>query len=472
MSILLPQREEITESTQKLIAESKTKVGISFYSTIWRWHFYAGIFFAPIIALLAISGSLYLFKPQIEGALYKELYRVEQVGERSYSLSELAARAAVAYPGLQIKALTLPSDASSTVKLTGTFNSKAVSVYLDPYSAKVHGMLFTDEQLMSVVKKLHSQFVVGGTFANRLVELAACWMIILLITGIYMWWPRNKVSVWGTLLPRLRGGKRLFWRDLHAVPAFWLSAVLLLIILGGLPWSSVMGNQIDKLANATHTGSPPYGSTFGPKPSSPLPLTKDVAEDVPWAAESIPVPYSTAARSVPISLEDVQAIAAQRQIPSPYTITMPQGELGVYSLSLSAPNPSRNATLHIDQYTGHVMTDVRFSDYGLTAKLISYGIAFHEGRLFGLANQLIGFAACLGLLLILFSAYAMWRKRKPQGKLGAPAKPRDPKTVRTVALIMLVLGVIMPLVGVSIMFVFLLDKLLLSRVKALQTWFA
>ena len=36
------------------------------YRTVWRWHFYAGLFCSPFVVVLALSGSLYLFKPQVE----------------------------------------------------------------------------------------------------------------------------------------------------------------------------------------------------------------------------------------------------------------------------------------------------------------------------------------------------------------------------------------------------------------------
>jgi uncharacterized iron-regulated membrane protein len=39
------------------------------YRTLWRWHFYAGLFVIPFILLLSVSGSLFLFKPQIDGAM-------------------------------------------------------------------------------------------------------------------------------------------------------------------------------------------------------------------------------------------------------------------------------------------------------------------------------------------------------------------------------------------------------------------
>ncbi|HEU0134336.1 MAG TPA: PepSY domain-containing protein, partial [Allosphingosinicella sp.] len=40
--------------------------GSALYRTVWRWHFYAGLFVLPFILLLSVSGSIYLFKPQID----------------------------------------------------------------------------------------------------------------------------------------------------------------------------------------------------------------------------------------------------------------------------------------------------------------------------------------------------------------------------------------------------------------------
>lgn len=32
------------------------------YRTVWRWHFYAGLFCIPFVIWLSITGSIYLFK--------------------------------------------------------------------------------------------------------------------------------------------------------------------------------------------------------------------------------------------------------------------------------------------------------------------------------------------------------------------------------------------------------------------------
>ena len=49
---------------------------ISFYNLAWRWHFYAGLFVAPFMVLLALTGIIYLFKPQLDPLMYGNLLTV------------------------------------------------------------------------------------------------------------------------------------------------------------------------------------------------------------------------------------------------------------------------------------------------------------------------------------------------------------------------------------------------------------
>lgn len=461
-------------SPTKPAVKSKTSAGVrqSIYQSVWRWHFYAGIIFAPFLIILAFSGAVYLFKPQIEGYLYKDMLTVREVGTTPLAPESIVGKIVTAYPGTVISSITLDSNAKSSYKLSVTRNGASTIMYVDPYTGHALGMMDSSKTFSAFFKKMHSELVIGGTFANRLVELAACWAIILILTGLFLWWPRSKAAIWGTILPRLsKPGSRLFWRDLHAVPAFWLSLVLLVIIASGLPWSGIMGDQIDKVANSTNTNTPPFAYSFGAKPDS-VTVAQDIAEDLPWAAENVPVPASIAGGYVPLSLNDIAGIADEQQVIKPYTITKPARETGVFTVSTASPHPSQNATLHIDQYSGAVLTDVRFADYGIMAKAISYGIAFHEGTLFGPANQLLGLLACMGLILVSISSYVMWRKRKPTRKLGAPAKPKSTKITIAVLIIMLACGALMPLVGLSILMVIALDLFILRRIKSLRHWFS
>lgn len=461
-----------TEKANQSVQNNKEKniklKKASIYQIVWRWHFYAGIIFAPFLIILAFSGGVYLFKPQIESMLYKDLYYVQEEGTSTLSASTLVSNLKESYPDGSITSIKFYDDPSRTTEIGLLDNGQMYSVFVDPYNGEVYGTLNNEEKFTEIFKKLHSELIVGGTVANRIIELAACWGVILLITGLYIWWPRNKSSIWGTILPRLNAKGKTFWRDMHAVPAFWLSLFILLLIATGLPWTGVMGEQINRFATSTNTGTPPFAYSWAGKPES-VTLTKDVAQDIPWANKNLSVPTSTTGKYLPITLEDVIYIAKNENIKKPYTISMPDGESGVYTVS-NDQKPANLATLHLDQYSGAVLSDVRFKDFGITAKLIEVGIALHEGRLFGLANQVFGLIVCLGLIGIVISSFVMWRKRKPQGKLGAPNKPKDKKITRTIFYIMLVMGIIMPLVGASIIVVFLLDRFVFPRIKSFKIW--
>ncbi|MFD1425086.1 PepSY-associated TM helix domain-containing protein [Laceyella sacchari] len=434
---------------------------------IWRWHFYAGIIFAPFIVMLSITGAVYLFKPQLEDWLYRDDYYIQEPQKQNGTLTPSMQVEAVrkVYPNGQITSYRPSDEPNRTAEVGVMDKGQAITVFVNPYSGRVVGEIKEEERLLEKVEMLHGELMMG-TMGDRLVELAACWAMILIITGLYLWWPKEK-TIRGALVPRLTKGGRIFRRDTHAVTGVWLSGFAILLILTGLPWSGVAGDLISKLATSTHTGYPAFAFVGGPKPESAKP-TKQVA-DVPWAAEEVPVPESSG-EATPLPLERVMEIARANQVASGYTVYFPEGDKGVYTVSLSADKPEDETVLHIDQYSGKVLVRVGFSDYGWMAKAISIGIALHEGRYFGLPNQVIGLVVCLGLVAVAISGLVMWWKRRPRGKLGAPALPKDAKLTRGLTAIVIGLGLLMPLAGLSLLFVFMLDRLVVKRLPVVQRW--
>ncbi|MFC7370249.1 PepSY-associated TM helix domain-containing protein [Fictibacillus iocasae] len=440
--------------------ESKHSAGL--YQTFWRWHFYAGILFAPFLIVLSISGALYLYQSEIETMLYKDELIVQKQGE-ALPLSQQVEAVTAAYPKAEMSSIRVPKEKDVATQIKVSENDVVTRVYVNPYNAKITGMILDENHFTNVAARLHSEWIIGGTFINRFVELAACWTVILLATGLYIWWPRNRKSIWGTILPRFRHSGRTFWRDMHAVPAFWLSLLIMILIITGLPWSGVMGEGINRIATSTNTGYPVYA--FMP-PESDTP-TKEVAQDVPWAAENVPIPASESGTNS-LNVDQITALAAKEKVEKPYTLSLPEGDNGVYTVASSRDKPENEATVYFDQYNGKVVEDVRFSDYGWMAKAISIGIALHEGRYFGLANQLLGTVAALGLVGIVISSLIMWRKRKPKNKLGAPA--RNGKVKPFLVVVIVITGLIMPLAGISFVLVYVLDRFVLRKIKPLKAW--
>ena len=86
-----------------------------------------------------------------------------------------------------------------------------------------------------------------------MVELAASWAIVMVLTGLYLWWPRSAKGLGGVLYPRIGQGAKRFWRDLHAVVGIWVSVFALFLLITGMPWALVWGNGFKTVRNWTGT---------------------------------------------------------------------------------------------------------------------------------------------------------------------------------------------------------------------------
>lgn len=440
-----------------------SRVRQSWYQSMWRWHFYAGIIFAPIFIILAVTGSIYLFKPQLEDMLYRDMIFTEETGQRLPLENQMQA-VTTKYPEVSVTSIGQFAEADRTTRIGVTFKEESGYAYVDPYTGEVTGKRLGAGPL-GFIKTIHGELFAGKA-GNLLVELAASWAIILLVTGTYLFWPRGKTgSFKRVFFPsfRQKNGARNFWKGLHGSVAVWSTIGLLVIIGSGLAWSGVAGQWINTIATKANSNYPQFA--YGPDESMASKIvTKDIAMDIPWATQNDVVPSSGPARPLTLSVTEVAAEAKQLGMGRPYQITLPQGETGVYTLSSLQSAPTKEATINLDQYSGTVLSNVSYADYGLLAKGITLGIGFHEGRLFGFLNQLVGLSLCLGLIFIVVSSFVLWWKRRNgAGKLAPPKRASDQRVQKIVAGLIVVISLTMPLAALSVMTILVLDFLIFTR---------
>ncbi|WP_028695547.1 PepSY-associated TM helix domain-containing protein [Pseudomonas cremoricolorata] len=441
----------------------------SFYSLAWRWHFYAGLFVAPFMIVLALTGIVYLFKPQLDPLLYRELMVVE-AGEHRHNADHLLSQVQQAYPKGHIGQYLPPAADTRSAQFVVHDGGRELNVFVDPYSAKLLGAQDGKRNLQAIARALHSELMIG-TLGDRLIELAAGWGIVLVVSGLYLWWPRGRRS--GVLWPRLNARGRVLWRDLHAVSGFWGAGLLLVMLLSGMTWTGLWGKQYAELWNrfpaAMWTDVPQSDRQAGE-------LNAAHRQTVPWALENTPMPasgahaeqaghgtHSSAPAAPQVSLQQVEDIASARHIEPGYSITLPTTAEGVFTVSVFADDPRNDATLHVDQYTGQVLADVRWHDYSPVARATELGVKLHEGKMFGPLNQIIVLLICLMILLGSVSGLVMWWMRRPAQGLGVPPLRHDLPRWKAAIGVMLVLGLAFPLVGVSMLLLWAFDSLLLRR---------
>lgn len=115
------------------------------YRTIWRWHFYAGLFSIPFILWLSVTGSIYLFRPQIERWLDRPYDDLVLKGVRTTPEAHaLAAVAAV--PGSHFHYYELPRTDHSGSQIVVGRDAKELRVYVHPETLQVLKIVDEDKR--------------------------------------------------------------------------------------------------------------------------------------------------------------------------------------------------------------------------------------------------------------------------------------------------------------------------------------
>jgi len=310
---------------------------------------------------------------------------------------------------------------------------------------------------MKVISKIHSLDILGP-LPNLIIEIVAGWAILLVVSGVFLWWPRGRAA--GVVTVRGRPSQRLWWRDVHAVTGAFAAVVFLFLAVTGMPWSGFWGENYRNIVNAAGLGMP--AGTKATSVASDAALASVNAGSWTMDAAAAPTVDPSAAR--PLPLEAVLDIARGRDMAPGYVVRLPTSQGGVYTLQLYPRQATGQRVVHVDQYSGKVLADIGFGDYGPASKATEWGIAVHTGGQYGLINQLVMLAGCLAIIALSVAGAVMWWRRRPTGALAAP-QPLGRAGLSTFALVALALGLIFPLLGLSILAALILDRLLSPAFK-------
>ncbi len=444
------------------------------FRAFWRWHFYASFLVVPILLVLASTGLIYLLRFQLEPLLHADLMKIEAASDSQIRQPYAAQQAAVerAYPDDTVVSMTEPSaaDRSTVFSLTEP-DGTTRDAYVNPYGAEVLGSLNPDTTLSGYAVRLHGELM-SGRLGDLVIELAACWALVMALTGYYLFFKGRKAR----RRQAKRTGKRLRMR--HGIVGSFVGVGLLGLLVSGLPWTGVWGGQAQKIATANDTSmwSLDHGALSDPTSSLDESLPHSHATDVPWAMGESPVPRSDpSGEGVNIANVDTALTVADGEgLRHPMTVALPADDDGVFSvIGYAFDAPSDERTVHVDRYGGQVVSSYGFDDYPLLAKVVSQGIGLHEGRSLGLVSFWASLLMCLGVMFMCVTGPLMWWRRRPKGT-AAMGAPRGRLPLRSSPLLLVgivALGVLLPVFGVSVLVVLLLDRFVLRRVKPMGEFF-
>lgn len=462
----------------------RPRVQESLFRVIWRWHFYAGMIIAPVLIVMSITGGIYVFRSEIEEFAKGDLLFVKPQATRVGYQAQIDA-ALAANPGFVPARIQIHNQANRATLITlspagqkGPPSRESarrnVTVSVNPYDGKVVGVQAGDSRLnifFQTILTIH-RTLWAGTTGRVITELTTSWGLVLLVTGLYLWWPRKKAKAAGVWTLRWKAKLYTVLRDLHSVGGIYLLPICFTIVATGMFYTLTVGTVIHQAAEAwVGEGEEPRSSEKGtPKGERSQAGTRKRPKLASGAATERAAGEARtlqAAGPKALPLDDLLAIMKKQYPDRILFATLGIGGHGrrrtpdrpapQNSMQISAGNdfnrtygPIISAEVTLDKSNGKVLKRELNSEKAFFWHAWTYPL--HVGSFWGLATKIPWFIACVVLTILPVTGLWMWWERRPQGKLGLPRKPEVRMPWWLGALIG-VLCVVLPMMGASVVLI-------------------
>lgn len=257
-------------------------------------------------------------------------------------------------------------------------------------------------------------------------------MLVMLLTGVYLWWPRPGQPG----MPRTGQRGRAGWRQWHAFLGVLLGVLSLAMVLTGITWSRYAGENVRALRDWAGQASP----------------------QVPGRLHSMP-------RGAPLNWQQAWDRTRTLVPDTPPQLTPPRGPHGVWrASSADRRHPGNRFDLVLNAYDGQVLYHAGWARQTAFGKATAVGIPFHRGEL-GVWNQVLLFVFAASVLFSLVSGWVMFFQRRRAGLLGLPKLlPGAWRATPPAAVLLgLALCALMPLLALSAVVVLAIEAALAWR---------
>ncbi len=193
-----------------------------------------------------------LFDDEIELARYEAILQVSPQ-EQTVPVSTQLETVKQTYPDFNVTQF-VPAKTADIANRFSIQNQEGSSliVAVNPYTGDVQGTIDRSDSIYELMNSIHGTLLIGD-LGDRLIEIAASLGILLLVSGLYLWLPRDNASRAGFMKIRFGNGTRILMRDLHANLGGVLSIVLLFFLISGLSWAGVWGAKMVQAWNTFPT---------------------------------------------------------------------------------------------------------------------------------------------------------------------------------------------------------------------------
>jgi uncharacterized iron-regulated membrane protein len=366
---------------------------------IRKLHLWLGLATGLIVLIVSLTGAVFVWEKELFALLHPELVYVERgTAPQSFTRLRDVAQDALA-PGRRARSANLFADpgrsvvffASKVDESQPTYFSETEyfdEVYVDPYTARVLGVHDRKHDPIYLTRMVHEHLLLGSA-GTHIVGGATVVFIFMVLTGVVLWWPRNRRVLATRLRVKLAGSWKRTVYDTHNVVGFYLHVVLLVLAITGPVWTwRAWQNGIVW----TLTGK---AALIG----EPVPRVEPALLGHAPAA-----PMDAALRQTRAMVPD--AIRYLVEIPAAPTNILTVG--AVFNRSSLWDEYER---YYYHPVTAQLLGDERFEEKNLGMKWRNTNYSLHTGTIFGWPTQILATLACLVAASLPVTGVLIWFPR-------------------------------------------------------------
>lgn len=380
---------------------------MSLKKLILKIHLWLGLSSGIIVVILGITGCIYVFEEELRPIVH-EYYHVEAVKNKRLPISKLiqiAKKANKDNPKQLLSSFKVINDDQRTV-IISFFEEldkdaiwywnryQSTYVYLDPYTGSVKKREEYNFEFFVFVRMLHQTLCLNSKIGDPIVGSATIIFILSLITGLILWWPKNKQAAKQRFWFRWKNTTK--WKrknyDLHNILGYYMMIFALIIALTGLVWAF---DCYDKGIQWVFNG----GKTI--KKESKI-IESDTA-------------HFTQKSSVDKIYNTLQKLDPEAKS---YFVFLPEANNSTATVGTFTKYESRfdDVAIQFDQYTAKILktTTYRDKNNGEKFRFINYDL--HVGSILGLAGKILAFIASLVSASLPITGFLIWWGRNNKKK--------------------------------------------------------
>lgn len=359
-----------------------------------------------VVLIVSLTGCIYCFQEEISDVVFHDAFYVHSTGP-VHPVSEMQATAQKALGDERpVNFITTYRDDNRAWEFMAyRLNDTAVtyfgalpyfqSVFIDPHTGRITGSRDYKYDFFNVVKYLHWSLLLNTKYGQPVVGYATLIFVILLITGLVLWYPRkwNRATRRQAFTIRRNASFKRLNYDLHNVPGFYSFLIALVLGATGLVFSF------------TWFSSAVYAAASGSFTPPPQTIVQSDTTAFYTSAQPIDIAYRSALAGMP------QA----RRI----GIEPADGKAGVIEMFGYASRSTyyEYDELRFDRYSGKQLYRRNYNEKNRGEKLIAMNYDIHVGAIWGLPGKIIAFIVSLIAASLPVTGFIIWwGKRKKKKK--------------------------------------------------------